>query len=138
MLRKDDDPRALAPQPGLDQIAALIDSIRDTGFVCELRTLGEPIDLTPGVDLVAYRFVEAALRSAARHHSSGTVVIVQYRPHELKLEIRGEGSNPELDEELQVIAQRVALYDGSLRMPPAEGGLFALEARLPLRAAVPV
>jgi signal transduction histidine kinase len=47
MLRKDDDPRALAPQPGLNQLAALIDSIRDTGVECELRAEGEPIDLTP-------------------------------------------------------------------------------------------
>ena len=29
MLRKDDDPRALAPAAGLDQLTALLDSIRD-------------------------------------------------------------------------------------------------------------
>ena len=31
MLRKDDDQRALAPQPGLDQLAHLLDSIRQAG-----------------------------------------------------------------------------------------------------------
>ncbi|MFZ0040304.1 MAG: histidine kinase dimerization/phosphoacceptor domain-containing protein, partial [Solirubrobacteraceae bacterium] len=32
MLRKDEDPRALAPQPGLDQLPALLDSIRAAGL----------------------------------------------------------------------------------------------------------
>ena len=38
MLRKDDDPRALSPQPGLDQLPALIDSLRRAGLACERRT----------------------------------------------------------------------------------------------------
>ena len=37
MLRKDDDPRALSPQPGLGQLAALIDSLRDAGLACERK-----------------------------------------------------------------------------------------------------
>jgi signal transduction histidine kinase len=83
MLRKDDDPRALAPQPGLGQLAALMDSTRATGLACELRILGERIDLTPGVDLVAYRLIEAAVLSAAHHRCSSAVVTVRYQPHEL-------------------------------------------------------
>ncbi len=35
MLRKDDDPRALSPQPGLKQLPALIESIRESGFACD-------------------------------------------------------------------------------------------------------
>jgi signal transduction histidine kinase len=60
MLRKDDDPRALSPQPGLGQLTALIDSRQDAGLACERRTIGKETDLTPGIDLVAYRLVEAA------------------------------------------------------------------------------
>ena len=139
MLRKDEDPRALAPQPGLDQIAALIDSIREAGFACELHTIGSLVDLTPGVDLVAYRVIEAALQSAAQHRSSRAVVTVRYRPHELELEIRGHGSifDLDLDHELGAIAGRIALYDGTLRVLPIGGGGFALQARLPLGAAIP-
>ena len=65
LLRKDEDPRALAPQPGLDQLPALLDSIREAGLECDLTLEGEPIGLTPGVDLVGYRVIEAALRTAA-------------------------------------------------------------------------
>jgi signal transduction histidine kinase len=137
MLRKDDDPRALAPQPGLDRLQALIDSTRTAGLACELRTLGEQIDLTPGVDLVAYRVIEAALLSAAHHRCNGTVVTVRYQPHELELEIDGDGSGADLDEDLRPIAQRVSLYDGSLSLPPGGGSGFCVQARLPLGAAVP-
>jgi signal transduction histidine kinase len=137
MLRKDDDPRALAPQPGLDRLPALIDAIHATGLACELRTLGEQIDLTPGVDLVAYRVIEAALLSAAHHRCSRTVVTVRYEPHELELEIDGDGSNADLDDHLRAIAQRVSLYDGSLSLPPGGGDGFSVQARLPLGAAVP-
>ena len=137
MLRKDEDQRALAPQPGLDQLTTLLRSIRDAGLPCELRTEGEPIDLTPGLDLVGYRVIEAALVSAAHHRSSHAVVTVRYRPERLELEIRGDGSMPDLDQELRGMSERVALYDGSLRGVSADGDGFALQARLPLEATVP-
>lgn len=137
MLRKDEDQRALAPQPGLDQLATLLRSIRDSGLSCELRTEGEPIDLTPGLDLVGYRVIEAALLSAAHHRSSHAVVTVRYHPERLDLEINGDGSMPDLDQELRGMSERVALYDGSLRAVPRDGDDFALQARLPLQATVP-
>jgi signal transduction histidine kinase len=137
MLRKDDDPRALSPQPGLSQLATLIDSIRQAGLECELLTVGDPIDLTPGVDLVAYRVIEVALLTAAEHRVSRGLVTIRYEPRELKLEIAGDGAIPDLDESVRSIAQRVALYDGSLRALPTRGGGFTLHARPPLEAAVP-
>ncbi len=137
MLRKDDDPRALAPQPGLNQLGTLIGSMRDAGLDCELEIQGQPVSRTPGVDLAGYRVVEAALQSAAKHHSRRAVVTLRYRPQELELDIRGHGSIPDLDRELRVVAERVALYDGSLRTPPTDPGEFALHTRLPVAEAVP-
>jgi signal transduction histidine kinase len=83
MLRKDDDPRALSPQPGLGQIAALIDSLRGTGLACERRTVGDPVDLTPGIDLVAYRVIEAALQAAAAEQADHSSITISYGPREL-------------------------------------------------------
>ena len=136
MLRKDDDPRALAPQPGLDQLTTLLDSLRDGGLACELRSEGDPIDLTPGIDLVGYRVTERVLASAVRHRCGAVVVSVSYRPDRLELEIRGDGSIPDLETDLRGMSERVALYDGSLETLPAGGDGFALQARLPLGAAV--
>jgi signal transduction histidine kinase len=118
-------------------VATLIDSIRQAGLECELLTVGDPIDLTPGVDLVAYRVIEVALLTAAEHRVSRGLVTIRYEPRELKLEIAGDGAIPDLDESVRSIAQRVALYDGSLRALPTRGGGFTLHARPPLEAAVP-
>lgn len=137
VLRNDDDPRELAPQPGLDQIASLARTMREVGVECELRTLGERIDLAPGVDLVGYRVIEAALLTAADHHTSRATATVRYHEHELELEIRGDTPIPDLDELLRGVSQRLALYDGSLQALPAGKDGFALQARLPLVAAVP-
>ena len=92
MLRKQDDPRALSPQPGLGQVAALIESLRGTGMACERRTNGAPLDLTPGIDLVAYRVIEAALNAAAARQVRHSSVTVNYGLRELELEVRGDGT----------------------------------------------
>jgi signal transduction histidine kinase len=137
MLRKDDDPQALAPQPGLDQLRTLIDSVHGDGMPCELHVEGDPIDLTPGVDLVGYRVIEATLHRAVDHHGGGAVVTVRYRSDALEIEIRGRGAMPGLEQELRGMSERVSLYDGSLRELSAEDDEFALQARLPLEAMSP-
>jgi signal transduction histidine kinase len=131
MLRKQDDARALSPQPGLGQIAALIDSLRGTGLACERRTVGDPVDLTPGVDLVAYRVIEAALQAAAARHVRHSSVTVHYGLRDLELEISGDGTIPDLDGTFAPLVDRVGLYRGELRTEPQPVG-FALRARLPL------
>jgi signal transduction histidine kinase len=134
MLRKDEDPRALAPQPGLDQLPALLDTIRQAGLDCELHLEGESVDLTPGVDLVGYRVIEAALRRAATSDCRRAVVTVRYRLGNLELEIASGDPIPDLEQTLRGITDRVALYGGSLQLEPADG--FEVHAHLPLAATV--
>ncbi len=136
MLRKDEDPRALRPQPGLSEVAALIDLLRSAGLACERQTIGDPIDLTPGTDLVAYRVIETGLRAAADHQVRNGLVTIHYKPRDLELEIRGDRAIPDLDRIIASLAQRVAIYDGELRTEPRDHG-FALRTRIPLEAAVP-
>lgn len=138
MLRKDDDPRALSPQPGLKQLPALIETTRESGFACELHTEGDRIDLTPGVDLVAYRVIEVALGTAAEQRLAHGSVTLRYATGGLDLEISGDGQIPGFDERMRAIADRVALYDGTLRATSTRGRGFELQARLPTRAAVAV
>jgi len=131
MLRKQDDARALSPQPGLGQVAALIESLRGTGMACARRTNGAPVDLIPGVDLVAYRVIEAALQAAAERHVRHSSVTVNYGSRDLELEVRGDGTIPDLDGTFAPLVDRVGLYRGELRTEPQPAG-FALRARLPL------
>ncbi len=136
MLRRDGDPRALAPQPGLDQLGTLLDSLREAGLECRMRLEGQRIDLTPGIDLLGYRVIEAVLLIVARRRARSAIVTVCYEPQQLGLEIRGAGSPPDLDRDLGAMCERVALYDGSVRRLSADDGRFALRARLPLGTAV--
>lgn len=136
MLRKDDDPRALTPQPGLSQVTALITSLRDVGLACDRQTVGEPIDLTPGIDLVAYRVIETALRAAADRDVRHGLVTVRYEPGDIELEIRGDGAISDLDRSVAPLVQRLALYDGELGTEQAPQS-FVLRARIPLEAGVP-
>ena len=56
-----------APQPGLDQLAELVDTARDAGSNVRLILQGKVVPLPAGIDLAAYRIVQEALTNARRH-----------------------------------------------------------------------
>jgi signal transduction histidine kinase len=137
MLRKDDDPQALSPQPGLAQVQALIASVSHGDVVCDLKVVGVPIDMTPGVDLVAYRVVESALLAASARPSHRDTVTIRYAANQLEIEIVGDIAIPDLAKRMQSVTQRVALYRGSLHMMPISADGFLVQARLPLTVGIP-
>ena len=100
-------------------------------MACERRTNGAPVDLTPGIDLVAYRVIEAALQAAAERHARHSSVTVNYGSRDLELEVRGDRTISDLDGTFAPLLDRVGLYRGELRTEPQPAG-FALRARLPL------
>jgi signal transduction histidine kinase len=142
VLRAYEDPRALAPQPGVSQLERLIDQRRRRGVDATLRVEGTPGAVTPGVDLAAYRIVEAALPRAARAGGGArTAVTVRWQPSQLEIELDGVAANPwvangehdgltELG--LAGIRERIALYGGTLEIEPAGNGTARVRATLPL------
>jgi signal transduction histidine kinase len=136
LLRKDDDPRALTPQPGLDQLPDLAGALADAGVICELRTEGNAIALTPGINLVGYRVVETALERAAALGCEHTSATVRYEPRQLELEIRGDRRLLDLGDTLRSVCERVELYGGSLDVLDDDHTQFAIRCRLPLEGAV--
>jgi signal transduction histidine kinase len=132
LLRKDDDPTALTPQPGLDQLPELAAALQLDGLVCDLRTDGRPIDLTPGVDLVSYRVIETTLEQASASRCRHASATVRYQPSRLEIEVRGDRELRYRDEGLTSISERVALYGGSFEVREAGPAEFAVRCRLPL------
>jgi signal transduction histidine kinase len=58
---------SLLPQPGIDQVPALVSQCREAGLDVSLQIEGNERPLPSGVELVAYRIVQEALTNTMRH-----------------------------------------------------------------------
>jgi signal transduction histidine kinase len=140
VLRRGDEDLALAPQPSLRHLDALVEHVRDAGLPVELRVDGEATQLPPGVDVSAYRIVQEALTNALKHAGQAHArVVVRYARDELELEISDDGRGPKRNggggHGLVGMRERVAVVGGVFESgSKAEGG-FLVRARLPLGAA---
>lgn len=135
VLRRDDEGPALAPQPGLGRLEALVERQRERGIDMDLRVEGDARPLSPGVDLTAFRVLEDALEAAREQGAESVRVIVHYGERDLELEVRHDRSGGPSDR-LAGLRARVGLYGGHLSADRENGAGFALRARLPLEEAV--
>ncbi|RYB88548.1 sensor histidine kinase [Nocardioides glacieisoli] len=136
-MRREGDHHDRAPQPGLDQIEALLDDVRAAGLDARLKVHGEPVQLSPGLDLSAYRIAQEGLTNVIKHaHTRHAEVHLRYGMHDLELEILDHGEGPAasdgLGHGLVGVSERVKLYGGTMTAGATESGGFALRARLPL------
>jgi signal transduction histidine kinase len=129
----------LAPQPGLGDLEALVHDGRAAGLGVSLTVEGAPRQLSPGVDLAAYRIVQEALTNARRHAGPTTArVLVSFGPEILRLEVSDEGAlgagmgGDAGGHGLVGMRERVALYGGRLDAGPRPGGGYAVSAQLPI------
>jgi signal transduction histidine kinase len=137
ILRRTDAELALAPQPSLGHLDALIEQVREAGLPVELRIEGEAEPLPPGVDLSAYRIVQEALTNTLKHAGpSHAQVVIHYRADELELEITddgtGNGKGGGAGQGLIGMRERVTLYGGVFESGRRESGGYLVRARLPL------
>jgi signal transduction histidine kinase len=135
VLRRDGDGAALAPQPGLGRLEALVERQRHRGLEIELSVEGAGSPLPAGVDLTAYRVVEDALDAALEQRASRARVLVRYREHDLQLEVSDDRSGG-ASERLPGLRDRVGLYGGHLSAGREEGAGFRLRVRLPFEEAL--
>jgi signal transduction histidine kinase len=138
MLRKDDAELALAPQPSLRHVDALVRQMAEAGLPVELEIEGDPVPLPPGVDLSAYRIVQEALTNALKHAGRARArVAITYGRDEIGLEVSDDGGGPAVaaapgGHGLVGMQERVALYGGELKSGRGRAGGFVVRARLPL------
>ena len=81
VLRSDNQETLTAPQPGLSDLADLVETARAAGATLTLETLEDPDGVPPAVELTAYRIVQEALSNAGRHAPGATVSVVLTRVH---------------------------------------------------------
>jgi signal transduction histidine kinase len=140
MLRADDEELALAPQPSLARLDALVADVERAGLPVELAVEGEPAELPPGIDLSAYRIVQEALTNALKHAGPAHArVVVRYAPDEVELEVAddgaGGGNGAGSGHGLIGIQERVAMLGGDVEAGSRPDGGYAVRARLPYSSA---
>jgi signal transduction histidine kinase len=149
----------LHPQPGLDQLDALIESVRQAGQPVSVRRM--PVALPRGVDLTAYRVVQEALTNALRHApGAATDIAITIQPSTqppsaasvtnggivLLIEVTNDAPPPPARPNddagvgsgtgLVGLAERLRLYAGTLEAGRRVGGGFRVRARIPLDTTV--
>lgn len=137
-MRREDDELELTSRAGLDKIRQLLDDVRAAGLDVRMDVEGDPVDLSAGLDLSAYRIVQEGLTNALKHADAEHAwVKVAYGADHLELAIRDDGrgstANDGPGHGLVGIAERVKIFGGDMTAGRVDGGGFALRARLPLQ-----
>jgi signal transduction histidine kinase len=133
---------ALAPQPGVEQLAGLLEQVRAAGLEVELIIEGEPRRLPAGVDRSAYRIVQEGLTNTLKHAGPARATVrLGYGDGALEVEVLDDGHGPDGaicgGFGLLGMRERVALYGGVLHAGGRPGGGYALRASLPLEPEPP-
>lgn len=122
------------PQPGLDDVDALVERMRAAGLTVRLEA-DEPGQVAPAVGLTAYRVVQEALTNVTRHAGPGAVatVSVTRTAHQLTIEVSDDGMGIQRPpgRGLRGMRERVAAVGGTLEAGPTEEG-WRVRAMMPL------
>jgi signal transduction histidine kinase len=139
VLRREDDERALAPQPGVDDLNGLIEEARAGGLTVQFAVEGERVPLPQAIDLSAYRIVQEALTNVLKHASAArALVTVRYLGDELEVEVADDGAGAPAraadGSGLGIVGmrERVEAHGGRLHAGAESDGGFLVRASLPL------
>jgi signal transduction histidine kinase len=138
VLRPKADGGALGPQPGLADVARLVDQFREAGLDVSLTMSDVPTDLPARVDLSAYRIVQEALTNVLKHAGPGarSEVRLGIDNDAVSIEITDDGhaatSLPGSGHGIMGMRERAVLLDGSLTAGHLPDGGFRVLARLPI------
>jgi signal transduction histidine kinase len=136
-------PGPVAPQPGLSQLAALVERVGATGLTVDLAIEGDPFPVGAVAELSAYRIVQEALTNTIRHaQASHARVAIRYDAPRLRVQIsdNGPATNDAADNGtdngtgtghgIDGMRERTALHGGTVSAGPAPGGGWLVSATL--------
>ena len=151
VLRTSDTASGVAPQPGVEQLGELVDTVRRAGLPVELTLDGEPRPLPRGMELTAYRIVQEALTNTLKHggaHPHAWVKIA-YRGEAVEVCIEDDGPGvgysstagrsdrsadaAEPGQGLVGMRERAAVYGGSCAPGPAPAAASVSSRSCPSR-----
>ncbi|WP_151481158.1 sensor histidine kinase [Streptomyces albicerus] len=146
----DNDPSKEPPQPTIDAIPALVDSVRAAGLQVDFKTTGSPAELPAGSQLTVYRVVQEALTNTLKHAGrTRTDLTVAWEPERHRLTVRlcddgpraADGTAPRppalskgSGHGLVGMRERIGAVGGSLHTGTRPGGGYCVHAVIPLTA----
>ncbi|WP_299542490.1 sensor histidine kinase [uncultured Streptomyces sp.] len=148
VLRTDEetgtDPSKEPPQPTVDGLPSLIDSVRDTGLDVDYSVLGTPLPLPAGTHLTAYRIVQEALTNTMKHAGptrTRVQLIWEDGPERLTIRVCDDGPDAVAGRTpvapadgtghgLVGMRERIAAVGGTLHTGDRPGGGFCVHAVL--------
>ncbi|WP_441246301.1 sensor histidine kinase [Kitasatospora sp. McL0602] len=135
----------LSPQPGIADLAALLERIQEAGPRISYRTAGDLDALTPGVQLAVYRIVQEALTNSLKHAGPAAEVRVTLRATGREVDVRVQdsgrrdgapqapptGQTGRTGQGLVGITERAVLAGGRAEAGPTGDGGWSVHATLP-------
>ncbi len=126
------------PQPGPDELPALVERTRATGLSVALEQEGDPRPLAPAAGLAVYRVAQEALTNVLKHAGPGATANVRLRwePDRITVIVSDDGAgNAPSDGRgrgLTGMRERVEPRGGTLDAGPRPDGGFEVRAAIPL------
>jgi signal transduction histidine kinase len=137
--RTEDGAAVRAPQPGIEQIASLVDRAASTGLAATLSVRGDPVPVAAGIALSAYRIVQEAITNAVKHAEGATTVKVEltWMPSRLQISVTDDGHGNSRPAGpggfgLTGMRERAALYGGMATAGPGQRGGWTVTATIPI------
>jgi signal transduction histidine kinase len=138
VLRSGGPAPSTTPQPGLADLAELVEAARGAGATVTVEMHGAMTDLPAAVDVCAYRIVQEALTNASRHAVGAPVHVTLRRAGAgLSLSVRNGPGTPSAPRAadghgVRGMRERAAMLGGALHAGPTADGGFEVSATLPL------
>jgi signal transduction histidine kinase len=138
VLRADEPDALRHPQPGIGQLAALLEQVGAAGLPAGLRLTGDHAAISPGAQLTVYRLVQESLTNTLKHAAPGARarVRVDCSPSAVAVEIRDDGrpgaAAPGPGQGIAGMRERAAAYGGELSAGPLPGGGWRVAVTLDL------
>ncbi|MFJ3899938.1 sensor histidine kinase [Streptomyces sp. NPDC090025] len=151
----DEETAVRSPQPGLDELPALIDGVRRAGLPVDAHLAAPAHPLPPGAQLTVYRVVQESLTNTLKHGGPAATATVTLAPAPapddggLVVTVTDTGRGRHIDgidgidgvhangngNGIAGMRERAALYEGTLECgPPPTGGTgWQVRLRLPAR-----
>ncbi|MDN3242734.1 sensor histidine kinase [Glycomyces tritici] len=126
----------LAPQPGLGELDALIERVREAGLPVTVSVSGDPLVLSENQQLAVYRTVQESLTNVFKHAKGvrRAEVAMEYRDSGLSVTVRNTGNRVEeagTARGLAGLSERAAAFGGTMVAGPEALGGWRVALWLP-------